>query len=55
MDKFNIAQGPAHNDPTFVVIDGQRTDSGHLAAGDITLAKQVITCFDQHEEQNERV
>lgn len=33
MQKFNIAQGPAHNDPTFVVIDGQRTDSGHLAAG----------------------
>lgn len=33
MDKFNIAQGNAINDPTWRVIDGQRTDSGHLAAG----------------------
>lgn len=32
MQKFNIAQGPAINDPTWVVIDGQRTGSGHLAA-----------------------
>lgn len=33
MNKFNIAQGPAINDPTWRVIDGQRTASGHLAAG----------------------
>ena len=39
--RFNIIQAEGNGNPNFVVIEGQRTDSGHAAPGATTISEAM--------------
>lgn len=39
--RFNIVQAQGNCNPNFVVIDGERTDSGHMASGSKVVSKEL--------------
>ena len=58
--RFNIAQANDNCNPNFVVIDGQRTNSGNLAHGAKIVSKEMTRCqaialADQMQKQSDAV
>ncbi len=55
-ERFNILQAPGNCNPLFVVIEGQRTDSGSMAHGGKVLTvpmtrDEAITLADKMERE----